>query len=532
MIHLRSRVLLPASLASLISTLIFTTSVSATTRVIFTVTGYGADVPRAREIANKLRVSTDVDDLYQPTWVQAPYGEMNDDLDVMTLFEVEVPVLNTGADRVNRIAPTPTVIDNYLQISNVFWTLSSTITSQSAYARASPSMNATKVASLFLGEKYTAIGQSANSEWLQIRLKGHDEPRWIASFVAKLSGEQDLLATTAKSPETSPVYSATSVPTQPSTAPRVGPFTLQLGGQVSDFRYPDLMKQAGMTWVKRQARWHPDQPASSHFDTIKDAHSKGFKILLSVLGHADEARQEHFYDYAQFVGELAAAGADGIEVWNEMNLPREWAEGFISATTYSNLLQQAYTSIKAANPETLVISGAPAPTGYFGGCYPHGCDDAAFISDMVAAGALRYLDCIGVHYNEGLVPPADSYGDPRGASGHYTRYYQGMVDTYYITAGGQKPLCFTELGYLSGEEWGMLPEAFLWAPPYNLSVAEHAQHLADAVQQSRRQGKVLLLIIFNVDFTFWGDDPQAGYAMVRPGGACPACITISAAMSE
>ena len=144
----------------------------------------------------------------------------------------------------------------------------------------------------------------------------------------------------------------------------------------------------------------------------------------------------------------------------------------------------------------------------------------------MAAGGLNYLDCIGIHYNEGVVPPTQSSGDPRGNPNHYTRYYQTMVDTYYNAAGGKKKLCFTELGYLSGQEWGTLPGGFLWKPPYNLTVAEHAQYLADAVRLSRDQGKVRLLIVFNVDLTTFDTDPQAGYAMIRPGGSCPACDSI------
>ena len=329
-----------------------------------------------------------------------------------------------------------------------------------------------------------------------------------------------------------PPPTATPAPTAaPTVAPAAAAGNFELGGQVSDFRAPDLMRNAGMTWVKRQVKWHPGEPSGGHIGVITDAHAKGFKILLSVLGSPDTSYPQNFGDYARFAGELAAAGADAIEVWNEMNLDREWASGSINPTTYTSLLQQAHASIKAANGGTMVISGAPAPTGYFGGCHPHGCDDAPFISGMVAAGGLNYVDCIGIHYNEGLMPPSVRSGDPRGASSHYTRYYPGMVDTYFNAVGGARPLCFTEIGYLSGEEWGMLPAAFLWQPPYNLSVTQHAQYLADAVRLSRAQGKVRLFIIFNVDFTHWSDDPQAGYAIMRPGGNCPACTTLQAAMS-
>ena len=349
---------------------------------------------------------------------------------------------------------------------------------------------------------------------------------------AQPSATQIPAATETPTATQPPPATVTPVPTAvPTVAPAAAAGNFELGGQVHDFSAPDLMRNAGMTWVKRQVKWHPNEPSGGHIGVITDAHNKGFKILLSVLGHPDKAYPEHFADYARFVGELAAGGADGIEVWNEMNLDREWASGSINPTTYTSLLQQAHGSIKASNGGTMVISGAPAPTGYFGGCHPHGCDDAPFIAGMVAAGGLNYLDCVGIHYNEGLMPPSARSGDPRGASSHYTRYYPAMVDTYFNAIGGARPLCFTEIGYLSGEEWGMLPAAFLWQPPYNLSVTQHAQYLADAVRLSRAQGKVRLFIIFNVDFTHWSDDPQAGYAMIRPGGGCPACTTLQAAMS-
>lgn len=290
------------------------------------------------------------------------------------------------------------------------------------------------------------------------------------------------------------------------------------------------MNFAGMSWVKRQVRWRPGDSATAHFGVITDAHAKGFKILLSVLGDPGDTTSDKFASYASFVGDLAAGGADGIEVWNEMNIDREWKSGQIGPSSYLPMLKQAYNAIKARNPGTLVISGAPAPTGFFGGCGGGGCDDKPYIEGLIAAGGLNYMDCLGIHYNEGVVPPTQTSGDPRGNPNHYTRYYQTMVDTYYNAAGGKKKLCFTELGYLSGQEWGFVPGGYLWKPPYNLTVAEQAQYLADATRLSRDQGKVRLMIVFNVDFTIFTTDPQAGYAMIRPGGSCPACDSVRAVM--
>lgn len=329
-------------------------------------------------------------------------------------------------------------------------------------------------------------------------------------------------ATPRPSGSTSPSATATSVPASGTT----GGF--ELGGQVAGFSRPDLMQYAGMNWVKRQVRWAPGARAQDQAGLISDAHGKGFKILLSVVGASADATPGNFPAFAQYAADMAALGADGIEVWNEMNIDREWPAGQISPASYTSLLAQAYNAIKARNSGTLVISGAPAPTGFFGGCSAFGCDDAFYVSGMVSAGALNYMDCLGIHYNEGLLSPYVTSGDPRGNPNHYTRYYQTMVDTYYNAAGGKKKLCFTELGYLSGQEWGYLPAGFLWKPPYNLTVAEHAQYLGEAYTLSKSQGKTRLMIVFNVDFTAFGDDPQAGYAMIRRDGTCPACDALAA----
>jgi hypothetical protein len=63
-------------------------------------------------------------------------------------------------------------------------------------------------------------------------------------------------------------------------------------------------------------------------------------------------------------------------------------------------------------------------------------------------------------------------------------------------------------------------------------VAQHAQWLAEAASLSASSGKVRLMIIFNVDFTTWGDDPQAGYAMLRPNGSCPSCDLLGQVMGR
>lgn len=304
----------------------------------------------------------------------------------------------------------------------------------------------------------------------------------------------------------------------------------ELGGHVFAFNMPQLMKDTGMTWAKRQLVWDGSAGPDVAKAMIDDAHAKGFKILLSVVGNPGQIAAnptQYYQNFANFLGGVAALGADGIEVWNEPNIDREWPAGLISGGAYTQMLGAAYQAIKSRNANTLVISGAPTPTGYFSGCQTAGCDDNVFIQQMANAGAANYMDCVGIHYNAGITSPLVSSGAPVGSSGHYSWYYPRMVNLYAGTFPG-KSLCFTELGYLTGEGYGELPGGFAWAA--NTTVANQAQWLSQAVNSARQSGYVRLFIIWNVDNTTWGDDPQAGYAIVRPGSTCPACNAIAGVM--
>ena len=319
----------------------------------------------------------------------------------------------------------------------------------------------------------------------------------------------------------------TVAPPPPSTANTGG---FELGGQALSFAHPGHMQNARMTWVKRQVVWHGNEPASNFQHLIDGAHGSGFRVLLSVIGEKNQiaGNPGGFYqNYANFLAGLARGGADAIEVWNEMNIDREWPSGQISGANYVGMLSAAYNAIKSANSGTMVISGAPAPTGFFQGCGPGGSDDDCYMQQMAAAGAANYMDCVGIHYNAGIVPPDWTSGAPVGSAGHYSWYLPRMM-TLYRSFFPSKPLCFTEIGYLTGEGIGSLPGGFAWAAGNTL--AEQAAWLAGAVHRTRGSGYVRLMIVWNVDSTQFGADPQAGYAIVRPGGGCPACDSLRQAM--
>lgn len=385
------------------------------------------------------------------------------------------------------------------------------------------------------GTQVQVIGRNSDASWFNIVLPDGQEG-WIFGALLTLNpninvSELEVVEVAAAPAGSGDSSSGSSAPAPAPVVPPVANASFELGGQIFGAPY-GLMSYSGMTWVKRQIKFSPGMSPDVAVGMITEAHNAGFKILLSIPGQVYPSSLPDFGAYTEFLRGIASLPdpPNAIEIWNEMNIDAEWPAGQISPSMYvTQMLAPAYNAIKGANSSIMVISGAPAPTGFFGGgCSANGCDDAPYVQGMAAAGAASYMDCIGIHYNEGIISPNQSSGDPR--SDHYTRYFWGMVDAYYNAFGGSRQLCFTELGYLTPEGYGTLPGGFAWAQ--NTTVAQQAQWLAEAASLSANSGKVRLMIVWNMDSTTWGSDPQAGYAIIRPGGGCPACESLRAVMGQ
>jgi len=358
------------------------------------------------------------------------------------------------------------------------------------------------------------------------------------TLIPPTSQPTDVIASTATATPTATQIlagTATAVPTidlTPSKTPIVENNAFALGAHVFGFAHFNQMHQAGMTWLKLQIRWDGTSAASAVQPQIDTARGGGFKVLLSVVGDIKQLgadRAAYITKYTAYVAGLAALNPDAMEIWNEPNIDREWPNGQVSGGNYAQMLIAAYNAIKAVNPAVMVISGAPAPTGFFGGqCAASGCDDNIFITQMQQSGAANALDCVGMHYNDGIVPPDKTSGDPRGSSNHYSRYFKTLINLYSSVFPG-KPVCFTELGYLTAEGYGPLPAGFEWAA--NTTIQNQTDWQALAAQIAKSGSTVRMIIVWNLDATEYGADPKAGYAIIRKDGSCPACATLGTVMN-
>ena len=311
-----------------------------------------------------------------------------------------------------------------------------------------------------------------------------------------------------------------------------GGSSFALGAQTLNLNNKARLEEAGMTWIKYQYKWTAGDSTQEVERIINAAHDNDFKILVTISGDAayPAADSIDFNSYINFMQQVAALKPDGIEVWNEMNIDFEWPAGQISPSSYvNNMLAPAYTAVKAADPTIMVISGALAPTGFDNNT--NAWSDSRYLAGMRAAGAANYMDCVGVHFNAGATAPSATSGHPADPGDrHYSWYFQPTLTLYRNAFSGTRPLCLTEFGFLTAEGFDGVPPGFSWAG--NTTLNQQAAWLAEAAQIAKNSGNIRLAIVFNLDFTKYepDGDPQAGYAIVRADGSCPACAALGEVM--
>jgi len=299
-------------------------------------------------------------------------------------------------------------------------------------------------------------------------------------------------------------------------------------------------------WVKMQVRWSDLELAPGEMlwglldNAINAACDKGLRVMLSVVDapawtqanpmpapEGQAAPPDDYQLYADLLGKIVdryPGRVAAIEVWNEMNLEREWntAAG-VSAADYAKLLQIAYATVKAKDPNIVIISGAPSPTGIncrgaFPACQPTGrpivVDDVTYLREFIAAGGLAYADCVGTHSNGTNLPPTSDGANPPDRTGytffgawdnpHYSWALKSQVETYAALPLGQKQQCVTEFGYASVVN-GQYPPNFGFAA--DVTEKQQGEYIIQAFNWMRDSGLVKMAFLFNLDYGPKGGDP-------------------------
>ncbi len=123
------------------------------------------------------------------TWIRASWGTVSGNLADVLVSDASVQTVPLTGPQTQPVTqsdqPTATGASSVLGIPGK--TLELTITEASLFALDAPQTDATRVASLFRGHKYTAVLRDPNANWLQIRLYGAVFV-WVPSGAGTLDG--------------------------------------------------------------------------------------------------------------------------------------------------------------------------------------------------------------------------------------------------------------------------------------------------------------------------------------------------------
>jgi hypothetical protein len=211
----------------------------------------------------------------------------------------------------------------------------------------------------------------------------------------------------------------------------------------------------GADWVRIWGTWEmgepqPGQISQAYVDwlaaKVDDAKSRGIKVLVviarspawgsdggGIAPPADPAR------YGDYMGELARRlpAVDAWEIWNEEDGYEFW-KGGPNPALYTQMLKASYRSIKAVQPDDLVVTG-----GTIG-------NNMDFLEQLYAHGAQGSFDAFGVHTDTACNTndPDFIYRDEQGRVGRYT--FTGYREVHSVMTrhgDGAKPIWMTELGW-------------------------------------------------------------------------------------
>ncbi|MEP7200315.1 MAG: cellulase family glycosylhydrolase [Chloroflexota bacterium] len=321
-------------------------------------------------------------------------------------------------------------------------------------------------------------------------------------------------------------------------------------------------KAIGFNWIKVQVPYGNFYPQPGLVDysmmdrVVNAAAGQGIRVLFSIVkaprwsrppGDTDEGPPADPNTYGFFVGQVAAhfrGKGMAYEIWNEENLYYEWGGRGrkLSAARYMELLRVAYTAIKAADPDAIVVSGAPTPTGFNDG--DTAIDDQAYLNQMYAAGLKNYSDAIGAHPS-GFNCPADA--DWRTMTNPAARFrgpfdnrhpswcFRGTIEGYrnIMVARGDanKRIWATEFGWATVDGLGVSPAGGYEYAKDNTQ-DQQAAWLVQAYQIGKASGYMGVMFMWNLNYNNPPGDEKSAFSITYANGTARPAFGALAAMAK
>jgi polysaccharide biosynthesis protein PslG len=279
--------------------------------------------------------------------------------------------------------------------------------------------------------------------------------------------------------------------------------------------------QAGFNSITEQVEWDAVETSQGTYDwsqldpIVAAGNNAGLNVMLS-FAHAPvfyrtpssglmPGDPTTFGTFMSAVASRYAGQVQAYELWNEENLDREAGTGNVDPSNYLPLLESGYTAVKAADPNALVLLGAPSPTT---SNVPGSImDDLSYLQNLYAINggeAAGYFDILSAHPSGFSNPPDCTPATPQcSLSGAwntddsffaFTRASE-YRDIMVQNGDANKQIWFTEFGYCSNPT---PPPGYEYCR--YVTEPQQAQFLQQAFQMARNTSYVGAMFQFNLNF--------------------------------
>lgn len=345
-----------------------------------------------------------------------------------------------------------------------------------------------------------------------------------------------------------PAQTATAQPAAPiaASSPDYGMSAFLWGHPETTGRDLKLITDLGFRWQKSLFQWRSIEGACKGcFDwseadrVVKASAAAGVQTIARLdfqptwarKDNAQNGPPDNYQDYADFVSAFMTRYSSvstigrvaAVEVWNEVNLDREWGGASIDkqqAADYVRLLSAAYTAAKTADPGVTVITAGLSPTGVTDG---HSADDVQYLQWLFDAGMSGHYDVLGAHGNtqapEVDVTPGTLKDFPHPS--FYFRRIEQLRDVMVKNGDSSKRIWLLEFGWTSDS----LHPNYAW---FAVSEDKKAANIVKALQYARQnwQPWIGVMTLWTLPDPSWTTDREEyWWAITNADGSPRAAYT-------
>lgn len=319
-----------------------------------------------------------------------------------------------------------------------------------------------------------------------------------------------------------------------------------------------MAREAGLTWIKQQFAWRDIEGAGKgrleweHADqAVFITNAKGVDLLARIDNAPDWAAPGCFdqgkkmmgparkmQDWIDFLRAFVTRYRGRIrayEIWNEPNLSREWCGQPPNPKEYVDLLKVSYSTIKAIDPNAMIVSAGLTPTSQNDS---RAMPDMQFLEKMYAAmgnGSDGYFDVLGAHAPGYKAPPemspdevaknpAFNNNEPSTGRIYSFRHVEDLRKIMLSHGDSVKQLAILEFGWTTDP----IHPAYQW---FSVDEQTQAKYIVNAFAYAKKNwspwiGAMFVIYFANPDWDqsyeeYWwsitqpNGDPRAGYVRLK-----------------